>query len=252
MKTSAARNQESVQASMSELRRLHVARVDAEREAAVQKRIEAEMHQAEVERLRRRQEQEAERLRIEQAQQAEERRLAAEREHELAREKARLDAEARVEERRLELDIKQAEVELARAQAMTPARSRPWPLLAAIAVLLGLQGALYWELSATQERLERVVADTRAHGRAADATLAELEDAVRAAADTARHAQSHADELAARLDAPGKPDPRTARPRPPRPSNASGTPKVPKASPARPGPLPDLGACAREPLGCMD
>lgn len=249
--TSTARTQNSVQFSLSELRQIHVSRLEAEKEAEVRRRIEAEMQQAEAERLRMAQAQEAEARRLAHQHEQEQRRLAAQHELELAKEKARLDAEARVQEKRLELEIKQAEAELARAQAMVP-RKQGWaPILAVAILLLGLQGALFWQESRTESRLgrmDRAVADAREHEQTMSKSMDELEESWRHAA---KQAEIRLNAIEHRLDAmktgitssSGKPVSQSSRPagtnnhKEPKPHNNTG--------------IVDLSKCAKDPLGCL-
>lgn len=235
----AARNENSVQASLAELRRLEVARIEAEKEAEVKKRIDPELRRTDAERQRARE-----------VEEAEARRLAAERELELAKEKARLDAEARVQEKRLELEIKQAEAELARAQAAMPEK-RGWaPLVIAAVLLLGVQGALAWHGA---RAVDRVAMQAQRQGERVDARLAEVELVVKNAAGAAQSAGTRVAELDGKVAALAQD--RQVSGVQPTPGRAGATPAPNRPRPPRPEPrpgVPDLRECARTPLGCLD
>ncbi|MCG8424954.1 MAG: 50S ribosomal protein L29 [Proteobacteria bacterium] len=139
-----ADKQDSVQASLAELRTLELARLQAQRLAEEEKRQEEQKRAAN-----------AERQRLEEKERAEERRLTAEyrrqqeqwqaqQDHELALERVRAEAEARVAEKRLELEIKQADAELLKAQVAMPPPRQPWPLFALVVVMIAAQGAFLW------------------------------------------------------------------------------------------------------------
>jgi hypothetical protein len=252
MSSTAARNENSVQFSLAELRDLHADRIATQKEAEEQRRIEAELHELEVERQRLAEAQAAQERRIAAEYERERQRLAAVHELELAREQARLDAEARVQEKKLALELKQADVELARAQAMTP-RRRGWPVLVAVAVLvLGLQAALFRQQSVVAERVdraERSLAAAEQNSRTVATAMGKLESVLVEVEASAKRAQERADGLEAALAALDRSRQTTATPtstarnrdrnRDRDRNGGQGNGQV------------NLGSCVDQPLGCL-
>ena len=261
MATHSARDENSVQASLSELRRIEQARVAAVKEAKESARRDVAARVAEADRQRRA-------IELSTKREDEERRHAAEREQEaerlaaahalaLAREREHIAAEARLQERRIDRDRQRLEVERLQALAMGPPR-RSRVLLAAVIAVAVAGMALMWQqnemgsrhAAAAQDRAEAVTESLRHELAAAESAIADARQ--RTAGLRARLAAFESERQAAASER-GARQARGVRPR-----NRDTRPAAaPRQGPRQASSPPvtrriDLGSCKDEPLGCMD
>lgn len=199
------RPENSVQMSLARLRELHTTRVETAKELAEQRSLELEARRLEAEKQRLAEERALEEQRQNAEYERERQRIAAQNELELAKERARADADARVREKQVELQIKQAESELLKAQALMPNKPRSWLGITVVAgLLLALQGGMFWRAKQSDERLERVshaLGDARADAQARLQTLHALENSLSEARRALAENQAQAAALRDRLDA---------------------------------------------------
>lgn len=235
MKTSALRNENSVQMSLKQLRDLHTARVENDIAAARRKREEAAARAAEMER-RRLDEIRAEEEQRDAAEREREReRLAAEHELELAKEKARAEAEARVLERQIELQLRQADAEVLKVQATRP-RRHIWAVFAVIGMLV-LGGYTWQQQKHADERLAMVnatLSQTQLDNDQAERAIAQLQEALQTAKASGTQDKNLIDDLENRIKEleaqKTRNRPRTNRPRTNKP-NKPNKPKPPRHTP---------------------
>ncbi|MEM9493377.1 MAG: hypothetical protein AAGC55_29785, partial [Myxococcota bacterium] len=157
------RNEDSVQASLAELRQLELARLAAERKAEEDRKRVERARTAAVEREREEEAKRAEELRRAEELARERQLREVELQHEQALARARIERDAQVEEKRLAVEQARLVTEMARLEAQRPRRR--WPMLAlvaAVAVAAGLGGLLWDHQRSTEIESQRLQAEMRA------------------------------------------------------------------------------------------
>lgn len=251
----AERVEDSVQASLSELRRIEQARIAAVREAKERARRDVAARVAEADRRHRAPEREA----AERAQEAQRLAAAHALDRDRDRERERIEAEARAQERRRALEIERQrldherqrlEIEHLRALAGAPPRRSRVLLAAMIAVAIAGTAFLAQRQSEIHARhatpaLDRAEVESGSLQGKLDATESALEDARRRTARLREQLAAFESERQAATSAQ-----RGREARGPRPRNRDARP----VSPPREVPAPrriELGDCKNEPLGCV-